>query len=73
MATETSPPADLSDDAAELLYEDSLRSHASLMHDTRGNEQSAHTVLRHTGVKKYDEVGPIEAAASEVILTIARA
>lgn len=60
--------ADLSNDRAELIYDESAQSHASLMHDTRGNEQSAHNVLRHSAVRKYDEVDPLEAAAAEMIL-----
>ena len=62
--------ADLLDDQTAMLLGEGAGSHQSLMHDTRGNEQSAHGVLRHTTVKKYDEVGPIEAAASEVIMRI---
>lgn len=60
--------ADLSDARAELIYDESAQSHSALQHDTRGNEQSAHNVLRHSGVKKYNEVDPIEAAATEMIL-----
>ena len=60
--------ADLADDQLELLLGESAGSHSALMHDTRGNEQSAHNILRHSGVRKYDQVDPIEAAATEMIL-----
>ena len=62
--------ADLLDDQTAMLLGEGAGSHQSLMHDTRGNEQSAHNVLKHTVVKKFDEVGPIEAAAAEVIMKI---
>lgn len=62
--------ADLMDDQTAIILGEGAQSHQSLMHDTRGNEQSAHSVLRHTVVKKFDEVGPIQAAASEVIMRI---
>lgn len=60
---------DLNDDCIENVYNESLQSHSDLMHDTRANIQSAHNVLRHSGVRKYNEEDPIEAAAVEMILT----
>ena len=62
--------ADILDDQTAILLGEGAQSHQSLMHDTRGNEQSAHNVLRHTVVKQFDEVGPIEAAASEAIMRL---
>ena len=64
--------ADLSDDRAELIYDEGAQSHADLMHDTRGNIQSAFNILRHSGVRKYDKLDPIEAASTEAILNIAQ-
>lgn len=61
-------PADLDNDRAELIFDESAASHSALMHDLRGNEQSAQNVLRHSIVRKYDEVDPLEAAAAEMIL-----
>ncbi len=66
----TMAAADLLDDQTAMLLGEGAGSHQSLMHDTRGNEQSAMNVLRHTVVKQFDEVGPVEAAASEVIMRI---
>lgn len=60
--------ADIAADRVELIYDESAQSHSALMHDTRANEQSAHNVLRHSAVRKYDEVDPLEAAAAEMIL-----
>ena len=55
--------ADISDDCAENIFNESMQSHSDLMHDTRGNVQSAFNVLRHAGVRKYDKEDAIEAAA----------
>lgn len=60
--------ADISNDAAELLFEQTARNHQALQHDTRANEQSAHNVLNHSTVKKYNEVDPIQSAAVEMVL-----
>ena len=61
--------ADLDIDCAENILNESMQSHSDLMHDTRANIQSAHNVLRHSGVRKYNEEDPIETAAVEMILT----
>lgn len=61
--------ADIHDDCAQSVLHESARSHSDLMHDTRANVQSAHNILRHSGVRKYNEEDPIEAAAVEMILT----
>lgn len=61
--------ADISKECCENILHEALRSHSDLMHDTRGNVQSAHNILRHSGVRKYNEEDPIEAAAVEMILT----
>ena len=66
---ESTMSIDVSDDCCENALQESLYSHSDLMHDTRANVQSAHNILRHSGVQKYNEVDPIEAAAVEMILT----
>lgn len=60
---------DIDDDCCGNILNEALQSHSDLMHDTRGNIQSAHNILRHSGVRKYNEVDPIESAAVEMILT----
>lgn len=67
MATEQAV-GDISTDELEMLQGESIRSHQALMHDSRANEQVAHSILRFTGVKKFNEVDPIEAASVEMIL-----
>ena len=66
---ESNMAIDVSDDCCENTLQESLYSHSDLMHDTRANVQSAHNILRHSGVRKYNEEDPIEAAAVEMILT----
>ena len=60
--------ADLSDDRTDLILSESYQNHSSLMHGTRANEQSAHNIARHSSVRKFDQVDPVEAAAVEVII-----
>ena len=60
--------ADISNDCCELVLKESIESHSSLMHEERANEQSANNVLRHSSVRKYNEVDPMESAAVEKIL-----
>ena len=60
---------DIDDDCVGNILTEALQSHSDLMHGTRSNIQSAHNILRHSGVKKYNVVDPIESAAVEMILT----
>lgn len=58
--------------SAEMVFQSSMESHAALMHDTRANEQNAHSIARHSAVRKFDQVDPIEAAAVEMILGLSQ-
>ena len=60
--------ADVSDERAELIVSESMEGHTSLMHNTRANEQSVFNIARNSSVKKFNEVGPIQAAAAEMIM-----
>jgi len=68
---ETTMAVDIDDSCCENVLNEALQSHSDLMHDTRGNIQSAHNILRHSGVKKFNVVDPIESAAVEMILKVA--
>ncbi len=59
---------DIGTDCCEILLEESAQAHTALMSDTKGNIQNVSHVARATGVKKFDEVGEIEAAATEYVL-----
>jgi hypothetical protein len=59
---------DLSDDCFQLTLEESAQAHSALMVESRGNAQSAHSVVRHSAARKFNQEDPIEAAAAEMIL-----
>ena len=59
---------DISEDNCQMILEESLMSHSALMHETRANAQSAHSIVRHAGARKYNMEDPLEAAATEKIL-----
>lgn len=59
---------DVGDDCCGLILEESMRAHSSLMTESRGNTISAHSIVRHSGARKFNQEDPIEAAATEMIL-----
>lgn len=61
---------DVHADRGELILDESLQNHEAAVQEARANRRSAHNIGRHTVVKKYDEVDPIEAAATEVVLSL---
>jgi hypothetical protein len=58
---------DVPDDVFGLVMKEDMEAHGNLMTETVANGQHVHNIARHVGVKHYNEVGPIEAAASEVV------
>lgn len=59
---------DLTGDIATQLLEESAGVHTALMAESRGNAQSAHSIVRHSAARKFNQEDPIEAAAAEMIL-----
>ena len=59
---------DISPPVAVLGLEESMLAHTALMHESRANAQSAHSIVRHAGARKFNQEDPIEAAAAEMIL-----
>ena len=59
---------DIDQDCAETLAEDILIGHKALMEDIAANEETAAEVVRLAAGRKFDEVGPLEAAAAEYVL-----
>jgi hypothetical protein len=59
---------DVSDDCCEMTLEESIQAHSALMAETRANAESAHSIVRHSGARKFNQEDPIEAAAAEMIL-----
>lgn len=62
------PMSDVSNDVCEAALRESIQAHSALMTESRGNAQSAHSVVRHSGARKFNQEDPIEAAATEMIL-----
>lgn len=59
---------DLDVDIAEQALEESALAHTALMTEARGNAESAHSIVRHSAARKFNQEDPIEAAAAEMIL-----
>lgn len=62
------PVGDLDVDVAEQVLEEGALAHAALMTEARGNAESAHSIVRHSAARKFNQEDPIEAAAAEMIL-----
>ena len=60
---------DISGDVAELLMDESLGAHEAVMAEINANAESAHSIVRHHGARKFGTEDPIEAAAVETILS----
>ncbi len=69
MANGTAEAAgDIDQDCAELLAEDILTGHKALMEDIAADEETAAEVVRLAAGRKFDEVGPLEAAAADYVM-----
>lgn len=60
--------ADLDDDTLELLLHEQFGAADALMLEAQANLSSAHSIVRHSGARKFNQEDPIEAAATEMIL-----
>ena len=60
---------DLDGDALEYALEQEMNMADFQQAETRANGSSAHSVMRHSGARKYNQEDPIEAAATEMILS----
>ena len=68
MADKTDLVGDLDVDIAQQTLEEGALAHTALMTEVRGNAQSAHSIVRHSAARKFNQEDPIEAAAAEMIL-----
>jgi hypothetical protein len=64
----TTDQGDISCDVAEHCLEEAVLSHGALMFEIKGNAQSAHSIVRHSAARKFNQEDPIEAASAEMIL-----
>jgi len=70
MAEVESATTDVPDDIFQHTMEEDMEAHGNQMTETVANIAHAHNIARHIGVKKFNEVGAIEAAAAEVVMRI---
>ncbi len=61
---------ELADDLTQHHMDESLATHRVLMTESRANSQHSGNILRTSANKKFAEIGPLEAAAAEVVLRI---
>lgn len=66
---DNAPDGDLSHDSLELALESQLNAFDILAHETAANAQGAHSIVRFSGARKFNQEDPIEAAAAEMILS----
>lgn len=59
---------DLGDDCLELLLDEQMSAFDSLSVEAAANASSAHSIVRHSAARKFNQEDPIEAAATEMIL-----
>ena len=62
------PDGDLSNDTLELLLDAQFEAFDNLMVESAGNVGGAHSIVRYSGARKFNQEDPIEAAATEMIL-----
>ena len=60
----------VSDEVGTQLLEESVSMQTALMADTKANIQHVSSIARAAGVKKFDQIGPLESAAASVVLRI---
>lgn len=60
---------DISCTSGEMIVEQGAINHQSLMVESRGNTQMAHSMVRLTGAQKFNREDPIEAASVEMVLS----
>lgn len=60
---------DASDNTCEMLIEQGMAAHQSMMTESRGNSAGAHSIVRYSAARKFNREDPIEAAAAEMVLS----
>ena len=59
---------DIDQDCAELILEGIMKGHDELLTETIGNAETAHSIVRFSGARKFNREDPMEAASAELIL-----
>jgi hypothetical protein len=59
---------DMDTDGLQVILEDMAKGHTAFVEDQAANEETMGQIVDFASGRKFDEVGPIEAAAAEVIM-----
>lgn len=59
---------DIDGDCLQVLLESRIKGHEAMMTEIGANGESAHSIVRHSGARKFNREDPMEAAAAERIL-----
>lgn len=68
MSQVPSNAGDIDVDCLEVLLESMTETHEAMSAEIGANAESAHSVVRHSGARKFNREDPMEAAAATVIL-----
>lgn len=61
-------PGDIDQDCAELILESVMAGHEADLAEITANAETAYSIVRFSGARKFNREDPMEAAAAEVIL-----
>lgn len=59
---------DIDQDCAELILEGMMEGHEAQLTETTANAETANSIVRFSGARKFNREDPLEAASAEVIL-----
>ena len=59
---------DIDEDCAQLILESLMQDHEGALAETAANAETAHSIVRLSGARKFNREDAMEAAAAEVIL-----
>ncbi len=59
---------DIDTECLQLLLESEVETNEAIMAEIAANAESAYSVVRHSGGRKFNREDPLEAAAAEAIL-----
>jgi hypothetical protein len=64
------PEGDIANEEMDDVLASAFDMHDELMAEIAANAESAHSVVRHSGARKFNREDPLEAAAAEKILKL---
>ena len=63
-----SESGDIDTDCLQVILEDMAKGHTAFVEDQAATEETMGQIVDFASGRKFDEIGPIEAAAAEVIM-----